>query len=51
MAVLVLCGDILQMQKETELFMSREREMKTLTSCKLLRVTDGCISMWESQMR
>lgn len=24
--------------------------MKTLTSCKLLRVTDGCISMWELQM-
>lgn len=25
--------------------------MKTLTSCELLRVTDGCVSMWESQMQ
>lgn len=23
--------------------------MKTLTPCELLRVTDGCISVWESQ--
>lgn len=45
----VLYGDILQRQKRNRIVY--EQRMKTLTSCELLRVTDGCISMWELQMQ
>lgn len=44
-----LYGNILQRQKRNRIVY--EQRMKTLTSCELLRVTDGCISMWELQMQ
>lgn len=38
-------------KKETELFMSGAWKMKTLAPCQSLGVTDGCISVRESQMQ